>query len=62
MFHGFIQVGISLDETVTRTDLKDLLWIFGVAESLNEVADSFARTTDAKTCLEGTSFERSEGF
>ena len=35
--HFVPQVGLSMDESVTRNDLKDILWIFGVSQSLNEV-------------------------
>ena len=46
-FKGFFltfQVGISLDETVTRADLKDLLWVFAVPKTLDEVIYILTRT------------------
>ena len=32
-------VGISLDETINRTDVRDILWVFGTPKSLNQVAE-----------------------
>lgn len=29
----FLQLGVSLDETVTERDLDDLLWVFGCESS-----------------------------
>jgi hypothetical protein len=34
----FLQIGISLDETVTAKDLSDLLWIFGYTKNVNQVS------------------------
>ena len=31
-------VGISLDETTTRDDIKDLLWVFACPKSLAQVS------------------------
>ena len=36
-----LQVGVSLDETTTRRDVEDLLWIFSCAKKLNQVSDHF---------------------
>ena len=30
-------VGVSLDETIDRTDVRDILWVFGTPKSLNQV-------------------------
>ena len=30
-------VGVSLDETINRTDVRDILWVFGTPKSLNQV-------------------------
>ncbi|XP_046675131.1 glycine dehydrogenase (decarboxylating), mitochondrial [Homalodisca vitripennis] len=30
-------IGISLDETITKEDIEDILWIFGSTKSLNEI-------------------------
>ena len=32
-------VGVSLDETINRTDVRDILWVFGTPKSLNQVAE-----------------------
>lgn len=33
-------VGLSLDETVTQTDISDLLWVFGCNKTITQVAES----------------------
>ena len=33
-----LKVGVSLDETTTRNDVEDLLWIFSCAKKLNQVS------------------------
>ena len=54
-------VGISLDETINRTDVRDILWIFGTPKSLNQVAEDASPMT-----LEGSipysPFERTSKY
>ena len=33
-------VGVSLDETINRTDVRDILWVFGTPKSLNQVSET----------------------
>ena len=44
-------VGVSLDETTERTDVRDILWVFGTPKSLNQVAEDVTPNS-----LEGTFF------
>lgn len=37
LYYLFLQVGVSLDETVTIQDIEDLLWVFGSRLSAEEV-------------------------
>jgi len=54
-------VGVSLDETINRTDVRDILWVFGTPKSLNQVAEDVTPNS-----LEGSifdsSFERASPF
>ncbi|XP_043917013.1 glycine dehydrogenase (decarboxylating), mitochondrial isoform X2 [Protopterus annectens] len=52
-------VGVSLDETVTETDLDDLLWIFGCESSAELIAESMGEESKG---LLSTPFKRTSKF
>ena len=54
-------VGISLDETINRTDVRDILWIFGTPKSLNQVAED-STPQNLEGSIIHSSFERTSPF
>jgi glycine dehydrogenase len=54
-------VGISLDETTERTDVRDILWIFGTPKSLNQVAED-ATPQNLEGNAFGSPFERTTPY
>ena len=54
-------VGISLDETINRTDVRDILWIFGTPKSLNQVAED-ATPQNLEGSIFDSPFERTSKY
>jgi len=46
-------VGISLDETTTREDIRDLLWIFACPKSLAQIADRLLNRSHLQPASKG---------
>ncbi|XP_033737275.1 glycine dehydrogenase (decarboxylating), mitochondrial-like [Pecten maximus] len=59
-YYGDGHVGISLDETVERTDLKDLLEIVGCRESAESLADDLG--PEPATSIRSSPFRRTSTF
>lgn len=54
-------VGISLDETINRTDVRDLLWVFAAPKSLNQVAED-STPENLEGSIVSSPFERTTPF
>ena len=55
-------VGISIDETTTRDDLKDLLWVFACPKSLAQIAESIDSPARMEGSLLDSPFARTSPF
>ena len=55
-------VGISIDETTTREDLKDLLWVFACPKSLAQIAESIDSPARMEGSLLDSPFARTSPF
>jgi len=55
-------VGISLDETTTRSDLRDLLWVFACPKSLAQIAESVTSPASIDGSLMASPFARTSEF
>lgn len=55
-------VGVSLDETTTREDLRDLLWIFACPKSLMQIAESVSSLSTISGSLQESPFARQSSF
>ncbi len=55
-------VGVSLDETTTREDVADLLWVFATPKTLNQVADSVIHPEKLEGSIEASAFRRQSEF
>lgn len=54
-------VGISLDETIGRKDVRDILWVFGTPKSLNQVAED-ANPQNLEGAIFDSPFERASPY
>ena len=54
--------GISLDETVNKDDLKDLLWIFQCPKSLEQIAESVRSPLYPEGSLLISDFQRTSSY
>ena len=57
-------VGVSLDETTTRKDVADLLWVFASPKTLAQVADSMSvqGSSALEGSIQGSPFSRASEF
>ena len=54
-------VGISMDETINRSDVRDILWVFGTPKSLNQVAED-ATPQNLEGSIFDSPFERTSPY
>ena len=55
-------VGISLDETVQHKDLRDLLWVFQVPKTLEQIAESVLSPLYPDGSILNTKFQRTSAY
>jgi len=55
-------VGISLDETVSHKDLKDLLWVFQCPKTIEQVADSVTSPMYPDGSILNSNFQRTSSY
>ena len=57
-----ISTGISLDETVSHKDLRDLLWVFQCPKTIEQIAESVTSPMYPDGSILNSSFQRTSSF
>ena len=55
-------MGLSLDETVQHKDLRDLLWVFQVPKTLEQIAESVLSPMYPDGSILNTKFQRTSAY
>ncbi len=56
------QLGVALDETVTPSDMADLMWMFGTSRVVQDSIINSPPAEDTEGVIPGTAFERTSQF